>query len=574
MSFRRRTYPEVLDSLLVAITKGAAAESHPFPPPGSGAPPVRHSLQQTPVASVVSVYGSRDGASHLFRKDVDYRLLSDKKTVEWQKGAELPDEGTLLYVNYYPEASLPVVTDVQTGSVVRTLAESAALELAALYAQLEVVYQSGFVDTAEGRALDNVVSLLAMARVRGGRPAGQVVFRRVQGSHGSITIPAGTRVISADGEVEYETTETITLAEGQDTGRVVARDLEANDILPAGSLTVLPKPIAGIEGVTNPSPTAITTQDETDAELRTRAKSFLHGSERATLGAIRQAVTRQGVRAEVVETVEGKCRFVTVTPQSDVWTGELEQRVWQAIEDSRPAGVYVELAGVTTPRKVDLTLRLTPRPDLLDQDRRAAQRAVEARLKDYFARLPTSEAGSLNQLAGLVLGVPEIRDVSFVAASWTHDGQTEAVLDAARGQLTIAGYPTALGKLEVIDASVPTRLSVTVTFPAGSAPADAQAIQKALGSSVESLNLLNAAGAPEPDRTLTFAKLLFTIPVPPGATTGKLADYAGEPARALGEYQVKFVFTRQDGLSQIVSQAGDKYLLAVQELLAVSSVEV
>ena len=63
-------------------------------------------------------------------------------------------------------------------------------------------------------------------------------------------------------------------------------------------------PIAGIVGVTNPAPTAISAQDETDAELRTRAKNFLHGSERATLGALKQAVARQQITADVDEVVE------------------------------------------------------------------------------------------------------------------------------------------------------------------------------------------------------------------------------------------------------------------------------
>ena len=80
-----------------------------------------------------------------------------------------------------------------------------------------------------------------------------------------------------------------------------AADPEARGPLPAGTLTVLPAPIAGIAGVTNPAPTALTAQDETDAELRMRAKNFLHGSERATLGSIKEAIARQGITADVVE---------------------------------------------------------------------------------------------------------------------------------------------------------------------------------------------------------------------------------------------------------------------------------
>src|ERR1051325_7839551 len=48
--------------------------------------------------------------------------------------------------------------------------------------------------------------------------------------------------------------------------------------------------------VTNPAPTTLTAQSETDEQLRTRARNFLHGSERATLGAIHHAIVRSEER--------------------------------------------------------------------------------------------------------------------------------------------------------------------------------------------------------------------------------------------------------------------------------------
>ena len=78
------------------------------------------------------------------------------------------------------------------------------------------------------------------------------------------------------------------MSPNQNVITVTANDLEpANDPVDANVLTVLPVPIAGISSVTNPAPASRATADETDAELRTRAKSFLHGSERATIGALK-----------------------------------------------------------------------------------------------------------------------------------------------------------------------------------------------------------------------------------------------------------------------------------------------
>src|SRR5919202_369945 len=132
------------------------------------------------------------------------------------------------------------------------------------------------------------------------------------------------------------------MREAQTTIRVVARDLERNDPLPAGALTLLPVPVAGIGGGTNPAPPADAAADETDEQLRTRAKNVLHGSERATLGAIRHALSGAGVAAEIDET--STPGVVRITPHVEALPPDLQQRLLSSLESVRPAGVRVELA--------------------------------------------------------------------------------------------------------------------------------------------------------------------------------------------------------------------------------------
>ncbi len=595
MSLRRRVFPEVLENLLTSVSGGVAAEPHPFPPPNGS--PLQHDLQRPPVADVVSVYGSRDGQPHLFRKGVDYELLDapQPRTLGWKEGAELPDEGSLIQVNYRPEAAGSVLTDLHAGSVVRTLSESISLELAGLYAQLESVYQSGFVDTATGSSLDNVVALLGIERVSGGRAVGEVEFTRSPSSRGIINIPAGTRVTTNDRAAEYETTGSLTLAETQNTIRVVARDLleasdpEARGPLPAGTLSVLVAPIAGIEGVTNPAPTAVTAQDETDDELRVRAKNFLHGSERATLGAIKEAIARQGISADVVEP-EGAPGYVEITLHAETLSPEQEQRLLTAIEESRPAGVKVLPPRVQPPRKVNLELRLTTVGGLLEQDLRAAQRLVREKIEDYFARLPVREAGSINRIVGLVLGVPGVEDVRLLSSTWLADGVVEDVLDTSTGQLEIGGYPTVLGDLQIVDPNLPTLLSVTVSHPDDEDPPDVPEIQSALSDALMYLNTANAtelppdaAAAEQSRRILSYGKLLHVIPLPGklGASLEEFDDavVAGTPPdlpdeTAVSPYRVQFVFTLESGLSRILAGAADEdYTLTPFERLSLSGVE-
>jgi hypothetical protein len=584
MSFRRRTFPEVLDNLLTDITGGVAAESQPFPPPDAGAPPYRHLLQRPPVSDVVSIYGARDQQPFLFRKDTDYKLLGDGQTVEWQKGAWLPDAGTLVYINYYPKSSLPVLTDIQTGSVVRTLTESVALEMAAAYAQMEAVYRAGFIDTATGISLDNVVSLLGIARIAGGRCSTEVEFRRVPGVAGAINIPAGTRAATPDGKVDYETTAEVTMGAGQDAIRVVARDLDPkNDPLPAGALVLLPAPIAGIASVANPAPSSRLTRDETDDELRTRAKSFLHGSERATLGALNAVLAQQGIAADVDEDVDTPGRVV-ITPHVDSLPPEARQRLLSAIDAVRPAGVMVTLKDAVPPRKVNLKLRLATRSGQLQQDLRAIQHSVRQKIADYFTNLKAKDPGSINRIIGLAQNVDGVEDVTLVSASWNPGTGEISVLDTANGQLAIGGIPTVLGDLQITDPALPVTLDMVVTFPNGTAPADQPAIQSALNAMAAYLNDFNARPIPAPQQrkaVLSYGKLLLVVPLPnkPGSPLAGYDAAAAPPAlptaAGVAPYKATFTFTAESGMTVVLAGDADPtYTLAPLETVAVSSVQV
>ncbi len=119
--------------------------------------------------------GTSKGAPIVFQKDADYRL--SRNMVEWLTGGERPDDRTQFYVNYRLNAPL-LITDVNPGSVIRTIVESVALEIEFLYAQMEHIYNSAFIDTATGKSLDLVVSLLGIVRKNAGFATGEVTFGR------------------------------------------------------------------------------------------------------------------------------------------------------------------------------------------------------------------------------------------------------------------------------------------------------------------------------------------------------------------------------------------------------------
>lgn len=568
MSFRRKNYPEVLDNLLTQVIGGVAAETHPFPPPGSTQSPFDHALEQPRVKQLVSVYGTRNGESRLFRNNTDYELRADKQTLRWKNNAELPDAGSLIHVNYLREDDPPTLTDLQVGSVVRTLTESVALEIARLYAQLEAVYDAGFIDSATGNALDKVVALLGITRINADRPSTKAQFTRAAGTPGSIAIVAGTRIIDAQAKFEYETVESVTLAPNQNSITVAARDLEeANDPVAAGTLTVLPVPIAGVSAVTNPAPAARAAAAESDAELRRRAKNFLYGSERATLGALQQVLARQQIKGEVLEVADTP-GLVRVQPLSSELSPERREQLLADIRASRPAGVVVELQPALAPAKVNLALELQTAARLPEVDVRRAHDQVRSTISDYFARLAVRDDASLNQIVGRVLAVAGVTDVDITSAQVANEER----LDAAQGSIDLAGEPTELGELRIADPNLPTEVSVVVRFDKAQPAPDPVAIESALGSMFAYLNGLDPSAAVS-RRLLNLGKFILVVPLPgkPGASLQQLDDSEPPAAlpdpTALGPYGLSVLIHQTSGVSQVLDGTAASYQLVANERL-------
>lgn len=575
MSFRRKTYPEVAESLLNRLLGGVSGEAHPYPPAKATREPYRHALERPPVDRITAVWGARNGETFRFAPDADYLLSADGAELEWQAGGARPDEGTAFEIHYLPRQREMRVNDLYPGSVVRTLMEAVALETASLYAQMETVYRAGFLETASGGALDHVVGLLGIRRVRAGRNSGELRFTRARNTAGEITIPAGTRVATADGAIEYETTADLTLVDGQPAAKVAARDLVAdNDGLPPDSLVLMVRPIAGIESVTNPAATSRQDRDENDEELRSRARRFLAGSARGTRSALESAIAAEGLRAEIEEPSPG---LVRVTLQGVPGPDQFA-RTKKAVDQVRPAGVKVDILTGAPPLKIDLDLHLVSATGLPETRLRALQDEIRSRYADYFARLPLAADGSLSRLAGLAIGVDGVEDVRIKTAS--ADGAD--VLDVAAGILALGGKTAELGALRIVDPALATGLTLAVRYPRGEPIPDQAKLAAAVEAAIAVLNQLAEQGLPADDakRVLGWGRLTRLLPLPHAGWTSagfeaQLGGAAGASAGDVGKYTVQWVFTRPNALSQVLESAdAPSFALATGERLSLAGVSV
>ncbi len=353
MSYAAEPYAQFVDDLLTAMTGGETRQRFVFLPEEE---PFRLAAPGPVLPDTVRVFGQRDGAYHRFLPRQDWELADG--SVVWRDagGAVHPDEGTAFFVNFEVQRSADVLlplTDRNPGSVTRLLAESFAREFAVLSRQLDAVYRAGFVETAEGRDLDELASLVGVERRRGTFAAGSAVFSRSTPSPADVFIPAGTRLSTAEPPpVDFETTEDRTLRRGELSAEapIAARVPGAAGVVPANTVTVIHRPILGVESVANPQATRFGAAEESDEALRLRVRRALEGEGGATTGALLAALTSlPGLRENDVRLAEDHLAHPGVVEVQvalpDLEPEERDRLAAQAverIEETRPVGVRVQ----------------------------------------------------------------------------------------------------------------------------------------------------------------------------------------------------------------------------------------
>ncbi|VAW30255.1 hypothetical protein MNBD_CHLOROFLEXI01-3943 [hydrothermal vent metagenome] len=283
-----RPYQEIIDDILIAIVGGVVNEPIIFD--------IKSDLYALaePAQDIRGITGTAKGEHHTFLKEIDFLFNPNGNAVEWDSNGTLPDDNSTFRVDYFRENGRSPLSDINVGSVTRTLSEAIGREITTVYEQINLAYKSGFIDTAEKRSLELVVSILKITRKTKDFTIGLATFFREAGSIGNITIPEGTLLSTAKGEVTFETTQPRTLQQGQARIDAPIRATEAfkgkAGKADAGAINQLFQPIVGISRVTNFDDMFLGAEDETDEELRLRAKAALQALGKATLAALRRVI--------------------------------------------------------------------------------------------------------------------------------------------------------------------------------------------------------------------------------------------------------------------------------------------
>ncbi len=463
------------------------------------------------VRSIAKVEGTVKGNRHVFSPESDY-ALSDNM-LEWTSGAK-PDQMTPFRVSYSFGVPSPI-TDVNTGSVVRTIVEAIGREMEYLYVQMDYVYASGFIDTATGSALDQVVAMLGARRRPAQKARGAVVFGRknppqegssveevvlhegrteyplkqspvkevtsvrgrtagapVQFKKGvdyrlsgnslvwtpggtspeqgteftinyktfqQVTIPPATKVstFSKRGEdaVVFHTIGTAALGRTEDGAWEAEVTVEADEpgqrgnVLP-GTVTLMPKPVEGVEYTINRRTISGGSPIEMDDELRSRARGELKSLGRATRTALKQRIENVDGVLRPVKIEELPIPFSTEVGGAPVQLpipgvvrvivdgGDIEE-IRRVVEETRAAGVLVE---VVRPRQVLLGVQA-----VVELERNARLEKVQAlireQLEGYVDSLQTGDTVIFSRVASFILSAEGVRDVKSIQVQAYREGQ-------------------------------------------------------------------------------------------------------------------------------------------------------
>ena len=491
MSYVPRSYEEVVRDMLTVLTQGTVSERLPAPPADDLLVPAK--LTNRPIRRISHIEGFIPGAEpdslipYRFTP-ADYELISsagntnELDSIRFREGGRRPAIDTEVVVNYYPVDTNPVpITDLNVGSVARTLIETFARELAVGYLHLEHIYKSAFLDTAEGSSLDNVVALVGVSRILPGRPAARLQFARQPGTTGQITIPANTAVTDADGN-RYLLQRALTLEPGETMREVEVRgETPGTPLVDANTLTRLETLIAGIGSVNNRDAAYQFTAPETDDALRRRARVALQGTVRGTLTALEEGIRAvEGVKdVSVIEAPNGVPGEIKIDVAFSGEESAVMPIVQRRVRELRPAGIRVLSIGETSKREVLVQVSLVLTGSGVEGAALASlQVDAQERLEAYFSALPAGKAQPKTvvrraKISAALLEDDRIADAKVVLVPALGEPVEEVTLEEGE-VLEVTGYefvevlaedaPEASAGTATVHAEIPVMPEVGTTF--------------------------------------------------------------------------------------------------------------
>lgn len=174
--------------------------------------------------------------------------------------------------------------DVSVGTVARKLIDAVAESIAEAYSDSHLIQYQYDIDSKSGGDLDDFCALFGITRIPSSRAQGVVTFTRPNDQFASTTalvIPPGTQVVAQTNPIIYvQTTVSAIMSPGQLTADVPVQAVVAGTSgnVAAGMLVTVATAVSGIAKVINAGPLSGGSNQESDADLRTRFRNTVFRS--------------------------------------------------------------------------------------------------------------------------------------------------------------------------------------------------------------------------------------------------------------------------------------------------------
>lgn len=268
----------------------------------------------------------------------------------------------------------------------RLLLNTLAYRESLLRSAIQDAAVQNLVEFSTAPVLDFLADIVGVSRLAPAAATVDMEFTKVEGS-GGVTVPAGTRVRSNDGEVVFATLEALDIDAGELTGTVIAEATTSGQVgngYIAGEIENILDPESFISEATNTSESVGGSDQETDEALRERIKaspdSFSVAGPRGAYEFLAKSASASIVDVSVVTPGGG---IIQIYP---LVAGGIEtpQAVLDAVDeiasadDARPLSDVVE---VLSPDMIEYTLAVGLTLET-DADEDAVQAEVESILGD------------------------------------------------------------------------------------------------------------------------------------------------------------------------------------------------
>jgi uncharacterized phage protein gp47/JayE len=351
---------------------------------------------------------------------------------------EMKDFETMVSDTLYRIASSTNITNINPGSVIRTIVESILAEVDIEYYQINKLALAMDINTATGEDLDGMIKIIGVTRNNATKCVTGVTFGRSTAFQSDIAIPYGTIISTKpdnDGTViEFMVSRTNeVLIAGQLTVIVDCIALVAGSVyIPTDTLTIMNSPILNIEYVTNVSDISGGTNTETDSSLRTRAKNSLFLLGKGTMSSLESAIMDiDGVNyAKCIDKNRGVGTVdIIVVTASIPSSEELQLEIEGVVEATKAAGIDTSVL-YTSIKNVVIDISTTGFTNAS---------VIKSGILKYTNTLNAGSPFIINQMERYILNECNSPDMDILTMEPTHNIITTVTQIARADTITVNG---------------------------------------------------------------------------------------------------------------------------------------